>query len=171
MQFWDLVPKQMTIFRPCPNLKKIRVCDNSFITEDKNILTKLETISCINSMVDENFMDKMKMFTDKYSKTMINIEIILDDETYLTTEDINKCLIMLSQFENLQLLNLTINDKASKQKTIDQSLEQLTRNCVKLKKFQLYIADDSLINDKLFTALSHLKAIIKAINTVMQYLQ
>ena len=98
----------------------------------------------------------MKILSDKYRKTLKRINIKFTD---LTAEDLKTCLTQLSLFKNLRSLNLTIDSNESQQNFIDECLEQMTRNCVKLKNFRLEINDNSLISDDFFAVLSHLKSI------------
>ena len=99
----------------------------------------------------------MKIFTDKYGKTMKSIKISLND---LTTDDLKSCLIELSLFENLQSLDLSIDNYDIKHNAIDEYLRQMTRNLNKLKNFSLKICNQySLISGDFFTLLPQLKQI------------
>ena len=114
----------------CPNLKitwfPITLVP---IIEDKDYLPKLKTIN--NLMINFNDVNKMKILSDKYSKTMKTLDVIL---YRLTLEELKTCFESISRFENLQSLTLKLRYYETIE-PIDDSLILIGQKCNRLLKF------------------------------------
>lgn len=122
--------------------------------KDKQFLPKLQDIRYV--YIDGKHIEVMRVLSEKYCHSLTSLEIKFYE---LTAEELNTCLILLAKMENLRSLELSIDCKSGDHKPIDQLLQHLFRNCVRIKNFQFWVNNDRLIGDRFFTVLSHLKAI------------
>ena len=160
-------------FEFCPNLKKVSVMDFSVISsEDKEFMPKLERIESfvrIRPMIIDDitidYVNKMKILSDKYSKTMKSLDIRLSD---LTEEELKTCIKCIARFENLKELKLSIYTE----EPIVDCLSLIGQKCNKLLKLDLSISDNVPISDNFFALFSKFKSIKKLtiylpLNTVL----
>ena len=135
------------------------------LTENKEFLPKLERIDSMLMFMhfhnnDDNeevveYVNKMKILSDKYSKTMKTLNVFLND---MTEEDLKTCIEYICRFENLRELILSIYSFIIEE-PIDDCLSLIGQKCNKLLKLDLRI--DVVITDQFFISLSTFKAIKK----------
>ena len=163
----------------CPNVRKVSV--DYFLdelTENKEFLPKLERIDSPlifmpyhynNVNIEEvvEYVNKMKLLSDKYSQTMKKLNIHVDK---LTFKELKTCFNCISRFENLRELYLIISPHEM-DKPIDDCLSLIGRKCTKILIFQLCIGPFVMITDRFFTSLSEFKATkkmnLKLLNTTV----
>ena len=113
----------------CPNLKIINYPIEVLIIADKEYLQKLESIKALE--IRSNEVNKLKILSDKYSKTMKTLNIKLND---LTEEELKTCIKCIARFENLKELRLELGLSDITQ-PIDDCLSLIGQKCNKLLKF------------------------------------
>ena len=139
----------------CPNLKRTNAeLKTKLILEDKDFLPKLETIEDL--VIEIESLTTMKSLTEKYWKTMKKIRLSLSG---LSRTELKTCLLLISQFESIQSLELTIGRTIGSKEFIDESVKLMVKRLTKLKSFLIKVTDNSLISDRFFTPLSELKSI------------
>ena len=147
--------KQLLKF--CPNLKKSNICDTSvLLDEDTEYLSKLEQITNI-VWIRTAGVNKMKIFGDKYNKTMKTLKIWFYDQT---VEELKTCLSCISRLEELRELELNITVRQIKE-PIDDCLSLIGQKCTKLLKLNLYIYFFAPISEQFFEVFQYFKAIKK----------
>ena len=99
-----------SFFKCCPNVKIIYYPIEVLIIEDKEYLQKLESIIAFE--IFSNDVNKMKILSNKYSKTMKTLNVRL---SRLTAEELKTCIECIARFENLKELKLDINTSEAKQ--------------------------------------------------------
>ena len=141
----------------CQNLKSVSFSRYSVLfTEDKDFLPKLETIKTF-ILIKSQDVNQMKIFCDKYKKTMKNIHFYLDE---LSAKDLKKCIECISSLENLRSLTVSIESERIKE-PIDESIALIGRKCTKLLKLNLRIWESVLISHLFLDVFTHFKAIKK----------
>ena len=137
----------------CPNLKKVDVLN---ISINYHFLPKLEHIFSDLS-IDSKDVNKMKILSNKYSKTLKTLDVTLNA---LTEEEVKTCIDYICRFENLQ--SLTLGFSALKVKEpIEKSLKLIGQKCIKLLKLDLDIDHCLRVTDRFFETFSEFKAIKK----------
>jgi hypothetical protein len=142
------------IFTFTPNLKEIKLNKN-LDQLIKTVLTKLEMISFPKN-VD---LVELKTFTDIYCKQIKKISASFGG---LPNDVIDKSLIQLSRYENLESLSLNIKLTKKRALFIDSGLVMIGNKCKKLKHFNLK-AYYKVTNENLFLILSRFEALTKLI--------
>ena len=140
-----------SILKLCPNLKSIWFpLESNPLFKDKEILPKLKEI---NLTISSQNVKQMKILSDKYSKTMKTLKVMLCD---LTTKKLKTCIECIARFENLKELTLGICSISPNQQ-ID-CLSLIGQKCNKLLKLQF---SDICLTTKsdLFKAITQFKAI------------
>ena len=142
----------------CPKLKKVDVFGpntSCLIDENKDFSPQLERMSTIKIKFNE--FNKMKILSDKYSKTIKTLDVIFKDMSY---EELKTCIDYICRFENLKELKLKLMFDGITE-PIDDCLSLNGQKCTKLLKLELIITDTVLISDRFFTIFTQFKAIIK----------
>ena len=108
-----------------------------FITSSVDLLMSLTDIN-ITYGIDYQSIDE---FSRKYSKQMKTICLTLNTNDFNTnTDHLNKTLKLISTYESLESLSLTLTIKhknREKQYLIDEGLDQMSDNLKNLRKFEL----------------------------------
>ena len=155
------------IIKFCPNVKSIIDCRFSILCdEDKEFLPKLERIESIyvNNGLKKN-INKLKILSDKYSKTMKTFDVTVDK---LTSEELKTCFECIARFENLKELTLRIDSEIMTE-PIDDCLSLIGQKCNKLLKLDLVIGGSVPISDRFFNVFYHFETIKKLFIYSPQY--
>ena len=139
----------------CTNLKKVYIPDISVLfNDDIKFLPKLEYIFTLLYPKDVN---KSKILSDKYSKTMKTIVLLFSK---LTDEELKSCIDCMCQFESLQSLTIEFYEMKV-QEWIDNSVSLIGQKCTKLLELDLSIGEFVPISEQFFDTFSEFKAIKK----------
>ena len=145
----------------CPNVKRVGFLNGHerylvFFTKQKEFWPKLERIKYEMPINSKN-VNQMKIFSDKYKKTMKNICF---DVFQLNAKELNEFIECISSLENLRSLTVSIaTDRINE--PIDDCLSLIGRKCTKLLKLDLRIHGSALISHRLFDVFNQLKVIKK----------
>ena len=148
------------ILKFCPNVKKLQIPNKLVLfKENKEFLPKLEDFcfgdDCIE-IFSEN-VNKMKIWVNKYSKTLKTLKVIL---LYMTYEELKTCIDCISRFVNLTELNLCIGSISTEyEQPIDDCLSLIGQKCNKLLKLGLYIDNSISISKNFFDVFIEFKAV------------
>ena len=143
----------------CPNIKKINIV-NGWIMFDTihpilvDSLKKLEVINKIEISEKIDTFAEMELFVAKYGKSLKVVRFYFK---YMSSDDLHKCLTLISRFESLEGLELEIN--YSHEEPIDECLKLLANKCTKLREFYLRIINSSVISDNIFFTLSEFRSL------------
>ena len=123
--------------RHCTNLKILILPESSLIwNEDKEFLPKLEEFRSpriYNYLEQLKNVNRLKIFSDKYSQTLKRLDIALYN---LTEEELKTCIECIARFENLKELKLKFGPMKNKE-PIDDCLSLIGQKCNKLLKLDL----------------------------------
>ena len=151
------IPKTKQFLNFCPNIKKVYVCDNSvLLDQDKEFLPKLEQIPNI-IWIRSMDVNNMKIFGDKYSKTMKTLKVWFLDQTY---DEVKTCLMCITKLEELRELELLITIMQITE-PINDCLILIGQKCTKLLKFRLDISIYAPLFEKFFDIFQYFKGIKK----------
>ena len=150
------------VLKFCPNLKRVSVANTYvlFTKKDKNFLPKLQYIRNLSPTyvyITGDIVNRLKIFTDKYSQTMKTLNISL---WRMTEEQLKTCIECISRFENLQSLTLEFGQIITTQ-PIDDCLSLIGQNCNKLLKLDLNMENTVRISNQFFDIFNHFEAIKK----------
>ena len=146
----------------CLNLKIFKANNHSLVlNEDKEFLPKFEYFEKINSgynyYICANEINQLKIFSDKYYRTMKRLNVWFGS---ITKEEVKTCTECISRFENLRQLKFTINLQKTTE-PIDNCLSLIGQKCNKLLKLHLSIKSSVTISDQFFDVFTQFKAIKK----------
>ena len=147
---------EFIILQLCPNVKEVYVKNFSVIlNEDRDFFPKLERIHT-NLWIESRGLNKLQILSDKYSRTMKSLKVIIG---YLTEEELKTSIECIARFKNLTelqvLFKLVITEV-----NLD-CLSQIGQKCTKLLKLELNIDNEIPISDRFFDVFTHFKAIMK----------
>ena len=148
-------PKFKKFLNFCPNLKKVYISDTSvLLDEDKEFLPKLEQIPNI-MWIRSMDVNNMKIFGDKYSKTMKRLKIWFLDQTY---DEVKTCLMCITKLEELRELELLITIMQITE-PINDCLKLIGQKCTKLLKLHLNISIYAPLFEHFFDIFQYFKAV------------
>ena len=146
------------VVKLCPNLKRLWFFSCICVTNDIELVPKLEQIKeC--QLINYKEMNKMKLFYYKVRRTQKTLVARLAE---LKAEELKTCIDCISRFENLKQLELHFL-RLKTTEPIDDCLSLIGRKCTKLLKLNLYIHSSVLISVPLIKTFCELKAIKKLI--------
>ena len=158
----------------CPNIKKINLNDGCTLgdTIHQILLDSLKKLEVIGDIVISGYnysYDKMKLFVAKYGKNLKKVRFRL---SHLTSNDLHKCLSLISRFEALESLGIDISsikqDKTNVE-PIDECLKLLADKCTKLRELRLKTNDSSIISDNFFFSLSEFRSLERLVfNSILK---
>ena len=147
--------------RHCTNLKILILPESSLIlNEDKEFLPELEEFRSpriYNYLKQLKNVNRLKIFSDKYSQTLKRLDIAL---CYLTEEELKTCIECIARFENLKELKLIFVPMKNKE-PIDDCLSLIGQKCNKLLKLDLSIDHWVPISEQFFATFSEFETIEK----------
>ena len=144
------------VVKLCPNLKRLWFFSCICVTNDIELVPKLEQIKeC--QLINYKEMNKMKLFYYKVRRTQKTLVARLAE---LKAEELKTCIDCISRFENLEQLELHFL-RLKTTEPIDDCLSLIGQKCCKLLELDLYINDSVPISDQFFDVFTHFKSIKK----------
>ena len=135
----------------CPNVTNLRSLKKFFIDERKEFLPNLKVFK---GSIDTKDVLIFKKFCEKYSNALTFINVVL---CFITDQEVEECLLSISQLKNLEKLNICFGNLQS-EPSLD-GLAMIGHKCTKISKLNLVLTAYAQISEEIFDILSAFKSL------------